>query len=110
MTVQALAEMLSAKIINNADFTRQIATGYAGELLSFVMGKAPADSAWFTVMTNINICAVAHLADVAVIVLCEDSEPMPGVTDRAKEQGINIISTSLDIFSAIKKVLNEGQI
>ena len=57
MTVQALAEMLSAKIINNADFTRQVATGYAGDLLSFVMGKAPADSAWFTVMTNINICA-----------------------------------------------------
>ena len=110
MTVQTLTEILSAKIINNADFSRQVTTGYAGDLLSFVMGKAPTGSAWFTVMTNINICAVAHLADVSVIVLCEDSLPMQGVTERAKMQGINVISTSLDIFTAIKKVLNEGQI
>ena len=43
------------------------------DLLSFVMGRAPADCAWITVMGNVNAIAVAVLADTACIVLAENA-------------------------------------
>jgi len=110
MTVKDLCKILSATELNIADYDRKITSGYAGDLLSFVMGKAPQDSAWFTVMTNINVCAVATLADCGCVVICENSQPMDGVKEKAKQQGINMILTDKDIFTAIKMVVNEGQI
>ena len=110
MTVNQLADILSAEKLNLSNGERQITCGYAGDLLSFVMGRAPSDCAWFTVMTNVNICAVSVLADVSCIVVCEGSVLMDGVLERARQQNINILSTKLDVFSAIKKVCHESQI
>ena len=45
---------------------------YIGDLLSWVMSKAQPGNIWITVQTNINILAVATLADTACIVIPED--------------------------------------
>lgn len=49
-------------------------------------GRAPQNSAWVTVMGNVNAVAVAVLADTACIVLAEnaplDGEARSGPTDR----------------------------
>ena len=66
MTVTRLVDILDARIANLADGDREVVTCYCGDFLSNVMGKAPADSAWFTVMNNVNVCAVASLTDVSV--------------------------------------------
>ena len=64
MTVQKLVDILQATTVYEADFSREVTGGYAGDLLSFVMGRAPENSAWYTVMTNVNVIAVAVLTDV----------------------------------------------
>jgi len=110
MTIENVCRVLSAEKINIVDETRKLSTGYAGDLLSFVMGRAPADCVWFTVMTNVNVCAVAALAEIGLVALCEGSEPMPGFTEKAKEQNINVIKTDFDIYTAIKRVLDEGNL
>ena len=46
------------------DPDRTVKTGYAGDLLSWVMGRAEPDCVWLTIMSNANVCAVAVLADV----------------------------------------------
>lgn len=84
------------------DGGREVLGGYAGDFLSFVMGKAPEGSAWFTVMTNVNVAAVATLADIAVVVICENCHPDTKLVEKAEENGINIIGTRLDIFSAAR--------
>ena len=93
MTVSQLADILDAKIAVLAD----------GEL-SNVMGKAPADSAWFTVMSNVNVCAVATLTDCAAVVLCESTEPDAALTERAGQNDVNLLITSLPVFEAAVKV------
>lgn len=100
MTVTRLVDILDARIANLADGDREVVTCYCGDFLSNVMGKAPADSAWFTVMNNVNVCAVASLTDVSVVVLCEGAQPDEALTARAAEQGINLILTDRDVFSA----------
>lgn len=106
MTVLQLAQKLDATIVCDADVGKTINGGYAGDLLSFVMGKATQDCAWFTVMTNVNVCAVATLTEVSVVVVCEGCKPDQILIDRCQSQGVNLVVTQLDMFSAIAKVAN----
>ena len=108
MTVKTLANKLNAKELNLADPNREVERIYAGDLLSHVMGNAPSNCVWFTVMTNVNICAVATLTDCSVIVVCEGCIPDQLTLERAKTQGINILSTVLTISEAIVRVHNAG--
>ncbi len=74
--------------------------GYAGDLLSHCMGKAKAGGAWFTIMNNHNVAAVAYLCEVACVVLCEGVQPDAALLERAKQQGIALAVTDLPIFEA----------
>ena len=78
----------------------EISGGYCGDLLSWVMGRADAGQVWITIMTNINIVAVAALADVSAILVAENAEIEDSVVEMAKEQGINILKTELSAFDA----------
>lgn len=102
MKLNKIVERLNARVFHMGNTEREIQGGYAGDFLSFVMGRAPADCAWFTVMTNINVSAVATLADVGVVVLCEGVEPSDPLMEKAVEHNINLIGTELDIFEAVR--------
>lgn len=72
MTVSDLREKLGLTVLaGENNLSRETAGCYVGDLLSWVMGRAKEDSAWITVMGNINAVAVAKLADLACIILCE---------------------------------------
>ncbi len=85
---------------NEADFDRVISSIYCCDLLSIVMGRAPANSGWITVMGNTNGIAVAVLTDVSVIIAAEGIEPDEPSIIKAKEQGVNVLFTKLPIFEA----------
>ena len=69
MTVNDFAAKQGFGVVAMPDGEREIKGVYIGDLLSWVMGRAKADDAWITIMSNINIVAVASLADVACIIL-----------------------------------------
>ena len=99
MTVKELAKTFEYQVLCMPDETREIRGGYAGDLLSWVMGKLDADSAWVTIMSNVNIVAVATLADPSCIILSEGVLPDEGVLARAEQQGINLLSTQKPSFT-----------
>lgn len=103
-TVSELALALEATSSYLSDGDRQVISGYAGDLLSFVMSRATKDSAWFTIMTNVNVCAVATLTEVSVVVVCEGCKPDETMLSAAKTRGVNVICTDFDVFHAVKKV------
>ena len=100
MTVQSLCETLQLKPFHLADPDRPVTGGYCGDLLSWVMGRAGADSAWLTIMSNVNVAAVAALSDVACVVLTEGVEPDGPLLMKAKMQGINLLGTERSTFDA----------
>lgn len=102
MRVKDLIKEIDATCYYIFDDEAIISTGYCGDFLSVVMGKAPDHSAWFTIMNNINVAAVAHICNVAVIVICEGFEPDEMLVNKCKAMGTNIIGTKLDIFNAVK--------
>lgn len=99
MTVKSLCEKLNLKVLNLADETRKITCGYAGDLLSWVMGRAKEDCAWVTIMTNINVIAVASLADVSCVVLSEGVVPDEQMLTAAKAKEINLLQSEKDTFA-----------
>ncbi len=104
MTVNELVNISDFTPVCVADGEREILGGYAGDLLSWVMGRATEGCAWVTIMSNVNIIAVCSLADPACIVLSEGVSPDEDTLMRAKQQGVNIISTRLDTFTACAKI------
>ena len=104
MTVEQLANTEGFEPIVISDKDREILGGYVGDLLSWVMGRAKEGDAWITIMSNVNTVAVCTLADPACIVLAEGVRPEPDMLKRATEQGVNIIATKLDSFSASVKI------
>ena len=86
------------------DGLRQVEGVYCCDLLSIVMGRAPADSAWVTVMGNLNSMAVAVLADVACIVLAENMPLDADAQARAEAENVTVLRTSLPVFEAAVKM------
>lgn len=94
MTVKELSEKYSLEAVSLPCPDRVIHGGYVGDLLSWVMGRAQADNAWITIMTNVNIAAVGALSDVAVVIVAEGARPDDSVILTAKEKGVNILLTA----------------
>ena len=86
MKVKELAEKLNLKTLVEGDDDREVNDCYIGDLLSWVMGRMPHGSVWFTIMSNRNVLAVAVLAEAPAIVLCEGVVPDEDVLEKAREE------------------------
>ena len=104
MTVKELAERLSLKTLSAPDESREVLGCYAGDLLSWVMGRAQADDAWVTIMTNVNIVAVAMLADVSCVVIAESAEIEKDVVEKATEKGINLYTSDKTVYQLCAEI------
>ena len=104
MTVLGLKEALNLTAFAMPQGERQVRGGYAGDLLSWVMGKAEADDAWLTIMSNPNIVAVATLTDVSCIILCEGVVPDAGVASLASEKEINLLGSEESVFALAAQI------
>lgn len=110
MTVQNLIDGLNMKVLTNGNCNAEIEDCYLCDMLSFVMAKAKKGDAWITVQTNINVIAVASLAECACVIVPEDIPVEQPTIDRANEHGVVILSTSETAFKTAyfigKSILN----
>ncbi len=98
MTLEALIKTLSLETVNLAEPEREVLGGYSGDLLSWVMGRAKSDYAWITIMTNVNVLAVASLADVSCIIITENAEISDELISIAKSKQINLLRSPKNSF------------
>lgn len=100
MTVEAFVKETGFKTFCLPTPEKEIDGAYVGDLLSWVMGNADSGNIWITIMSNINIVAVATLTDVSCIVLAEGVSPDSDALSTAEAKGINILSTDLSSYEA----------
>jgi len=99
VTAKKLSEALSLTPLTGDTGTENEVTGcYIGDLLSHVMVRAPAGSAWITVMGNINAVAVACMADISCIILCENSPLDKNAKAQAIIEGIPVFTSQLPAY------------
>lgn len=108
MTVTDLQNALSLTSVSLPEGDREIEGVYIGDLLSWVMGRAQADNVWLTIMSNLNIVAVATLSDVSCIILCEGVTLDETVKSTAETKGVNILATHKTAYETAKCLAELG--
>ena len=99
MTVKELAKSMNLKNWTpNVNLDAHITGGYAGDMLSWVMGRAAEGSAWMTIMSNQNVAATALMADVSCVILTENVAPDQSLLKQAETRGLPLFSSPLSTY------------
>ncbi len=104
MTVGNLIDSCGFEPLNIAFPDRKISGAYSGDLLSWVMGRASEDNAWITIMSNINVIAVATLVDVSCVIFAEGVTPDEETQKVAKEKSVNLIVSPFNAYETAVKI------
>jgi len=84
--------------MNNGD--EELKNAYTGDLLSDVMGNAPSDSVLITIQAHKNTVAVASLAGIKAIIICNNRSVPVDMQSAARDEGISIFTTNESQFYA----------
>ena len=71
---------------------------YVGDLLSRAMSRVEEGDLWLTIMNNINVIAVASLADAAAVILCEDVRLTDEALETACSKGVTVLYSPLGAY------------
>ena len=82
----------------------EIKEGYTGDLLSDVMANAASDSALITIQAHKNTIAVATLAGIRVIVLCNGRTAPEDMIQAAKGESVAILATDKNQFTVSAEI------
>ena len=109
MKLQEISQQLSLKVQAAAGkLDREVTGGYASDLLSCVMAKAQAGNVWVTIQGHPNIVAVATLLELAGIVVAEGMSIDAATLEKAEEEGIPILTTSLTTYTVVGELFKLG--
>lgn len=99
MKIQKLNEELGFELLTKCPDS-EIITAYTSDLLSDVMGNAPDDSVLITIQAHKNTIAVASLAGINAIIICNNRKAPEDMLPAAEKENIAILKTSLNQFEA----------
>ena len=71
---------------------------YVGDLLSRAMSHVQSGDLWVTIMSNVNVVAVASLTEPAAVLLAEAVELQPEALTAAAENRITVYSSDNTVY------------
>lgn len=107
MELQTLVELLHLKVhAGQEKLNRPVLGGYTGDLLSDVIANSSEGCLWITRQVHQNIIAVASLRDLAGIVIIQGMEPPPETVEKARREGLPLLSSELGAYELSGKIYN----
>lgn len=104
LTVKDIISDEIVALTDDVGMDNEIKQGYVCDLLSWVMSHGDAGTAWITVQNHLNVVAVATMIDCACVILPEKITVEQDVLDKAKEEGIAMLSSALTGFELSVKL------
>jgi len=109
MKLTKLVEELALKVQTaQKGLEREVQGGYASDLLSDVMANSQEGDVWVTIQGHPNIVAVATLRDLAGIILANGRQPDAETLQRAEEEAMPLLCTSLPTFEVVGRLYRLG--
>lgn len=109
ITLSEIVQELNLEVAGNREnLERQVAGGYASDLLSCAMNRAKKDYVWVTLQSHANIVAVASLLDLAAIILTEGNRPDAATVARAEDEGVCLLLTPKTTFTVVGELAALG--
>ena len=109
MTIRGIAKALSLTVLcAESGLDREVDGGYASDMLSCVMAGAQKGNVWVTLLTHLNVIAVAVLLEIPAIVISENSPVDGSVLKKAEEEGITLLRTPENTYTVVGKLYALG--
>ncbi len=109
MTIRDIQEALSLSIVcAHPALDRDITGGYASDMLSCVMAGAREGNIWVTLLTHLNVIAVAVLLDIPAIIVTEGAPLASEAIGKAEEEGIVVLQSAEDTYTVVGKLYELG--
>jgi len=109
MTIRQITEALSLDVLcSKENVDREIEGGYASDMLSCVMAGAQKGNIWITLLTHLNVIAVAVLLEIPAIIVSEHAPVEPPVLQKAEDEGIVILHSQEDTYTVVGKLYELG--
>jgi hypothetical protein len=109
MTLGEIVQALGLEVRACSDqMERAVEGGYVSDLLSDVIAGAKEGDLWVTLQLHQNIVAVAFLNNLAGIVIVGGRQPDPDTLEKAEDQGVPIMVTSLPAYVVAGRLYEMG--
>ena len=108
MKISEICNSLELKVYGMPDEDVDVKGAVVGDLLSFVMGNAPAGCLWVTIQNHLNVAAVAVLKEIPLVILASGREPSSELVSRCESENITLASTRLDAYTICGKLYDLG--
>ena len=86
----------------------EVTGGYASDLMSDVIARAEAGNLWVTLQTHQNIVAVGVMKSLCGIILVNGREPEKETVQKAEDQGIPILVSTMPAFELVGRLFALG--
>ncbi len=80
---------------------KEISGVYIGDLLGNVMCRARRGELWITIITNVNVIAVAVMAGVSAVIIAEGCSLSETDISLAREKGVNILLSRRSTYETV---------
>lgn len=104
MKVSDLKDITEYEAVVAVNQEDEIKAGYTGDLLSDVMANADSDSVLVTIQAHKNTIAVATLAGIKAIVVCNKRKVPQDMAEAAEKEGVAIYATYKDQFTVSAEI------
>ena len=109
MTLIAIIEELQLEVrAGDGALDNEVRGGYASDLISDVLANAREGDLWITLQTHQNTVAVASMKDLAGIVLVNDRQPEADTLQKAGQENIPLLISTLPAFELIGRLYELG--
>ena len=107
MTVSEICRILDSAVICG-ETEKPLHGVYVGDLLSRAMSRVRTDNVWVTIMSNVNVIAVATLTEPAAVVLAEDVTLQDDALESARENGVTVLRSPLSAYEICARLREAG--
>ncbi len=109
MNTATIVKELDLKVLCGEEYLDlEVTGGTCCDLLSWVMAHGKKNGLWITVQTHTNIVAVASLLELSCIIIPENISVEQKTLDKAEEEGIPILSSSLSGYELSGRLFAMG--
>ena len=108
ITLSSIERALSLACLAPPAQDREVAAGFASDVLSEVLARAPRGCLLVTAQSNLNLIAVAAHLEIAGIIVTSGYLPGREALARAREEGIALYSTPSETFDVVANLSRLG--
>jgi predicted transcriptional regulator len=87
---------------------REVTGGYVSDILSSVLTHAEQGNIWVTYQRHLNIIPIAGAKEISAIILVNGREVDKETLEKANEEKMPILGTSMDAFQVVGKLYRLG--